>query len=208
MVNSNVRAGDSTLYTIVGGLREGESARIRGLSSFGTGWFYIELDNGRSGFIHPNIVRAEGDLSNLARINPPPLPPTPIPVPTAVPAPTSGPDLRIVNVQVSPHPATCNVAYSLEVTVINDGNGASAGFAIEVRDSRHDGQGAVTTIIGGAPLAAGEQRTFGGNLTQSQYYDELHHVNTTVDVRNEVAETNEGNNIHATAPYSLLRGSC
>lgn len=214
LVNSNVRAGDSILYTIVGGLREGESARIKGLSSFGTGWFYIELDTGRSGFIHPNIVRVEGDLSNLARINPPPLPPTPIPIPTAVPVqqpqqPTSGPNLNIRHVQISPHPATCNQAYSIEVTVINNGNAAAAsGHAIEVRDTRHDGLGLVASIIGGTPLAAGEQRTYGGSLMQNQYYEELHHINVFVDVRNEVAETNENDNHYAAAPYILGRGSC
>ena len=125
LVNSNVRAGDSTLYHIVGGLREGDSASIRGISSFGTGWFYIELDTGRSGFIHPNIVQAEGDLSNLRRINPPPVPPTPIPQPTAIPvaAPAStGANLRIIHVQIRPHPAVCNEAYEAQVTVINDGS--------------------------------------------------------------------------------------
>ena len=90
LVNSNVRAGDSTLYGIIGALMEGETASIKGISSFGTGWFYSELDNGRSGFIHPNIVRPEGDLTALARINPPPLPPTPIPPPTAVPVASTG----------------------------------------------------------------------------------------------------------------------
>ena len=209
LVNSNVRAGDSTLYAVVGGLREGESAKIRGISSFGTGWYYIELDSGRSGFIHPNIVRPEGDLSALARINPPPLPPTAIPQPTAIPAPTSGPNLRITHVQISPHPAICNEAYSIEVTVTNDGNAAAAaGNAIEVRDSRSDGAGRVTTIIGGSPLAVGETRTYGGALTQNQYFDELHHINVRVDARNEVAETNENDNLYATAPYILQRGSC
>ncbi len=212
LVNSNVRAGDSTFYTIVGGLREGETAKIKGISSFGTGWFYIELDSGRSGFIHPNIVRPEGDLSALARINPPPLPPTPIPLPTAVPAPaqpSTGANLRITHVQINPHPATCNQAYSVEVTVINDGNApATRGNAIEVRDSRPDGSGLVTTVIGGSPMAAGETRTYAGHLTQNQYYNELHHINVVVDSRNEVGETNEGDNIYATAPYILQRGNC
>ncbi len=215
LVNSNVRAGDSILYSIVGGLPEGESAMIKGLSSFGTGWYYIEMATGRSGFIHPNIVRVEGDLSDLARINPPPLPPTPIPIPTAVPVqqpqqpqqPTTGPNLNITHVQVVPHPAKCNQPYSIEVTVINNGTApAASGHAIEVRDTRFDGQGLVSSIIGGTPLAAGETRTYGGHLTTSLYVNELHHINVIVDVRNEVAETNESDNHYATAPYIL--GAC
>ncbi len=209
LVNSNVRAGDSTGYVIVGGLKEGETAAIKGISSFGTGWFYIELSTGRRGFIHPNLVSPQGDLSSLARINPPPLPPTPIPPPTAVPAPTSGPNLRIVNSQIRPHPPLCNQAYEIQVTVINDGNAATqTGGVVEVRDSRHDGAGLITTFIGLSQLAPGEQRTFGGKLTQAQYYRELHHINMIVDARNEIAETNEGDNRHAAAPYILDKASC
>lgn len=212
LVNSNVRAGDSTFYVIVGGLREGETAKIKGISSFGTGWYYVELANGRSGFIHPNIVRPEGDLSALARINPPPLPPTPIPQPTAVPPPvqpSTGANLRITHVQISPHPAICNQAYEIQATVTNDGNAPStSGFAIEVRDSRPDGSGLVTIVIGGSPLAAGETRTYAGHLQTGVYVDELHNINVVVDARNEVGETNEGDNLYATAPYFLQKGNC
>ena len=205
---SNVRSGDSTSYSVVGGLREGDSARLRGISSFGTGWYYIELASGRRGFIHPNLVRTEGDVSSLARINPPPLPPTPIPPPTAVPAPTTGPNLRIVNVYMNPHPAKCNEAYEIQPTVRNEGNAASGPFAIRVQDSRHDGAGLLEVTIGGSALAAGEQRTFGGHLTQASYYNELHHVNVYVDSRNEVSELNEGDNHYAVAPYMLDRHNC
>ena len=56
LVNSNVRAGDSTSYVVVGGLKEGQTAQLKGISSFGTGWYFIELNTGRRGFIHPNLV--------------------------------------------------------------------------------------------------------------------------------------------------------
>ena len=56
LVNSNVRSGDSTDYQIVGFLLEGETADIRGVSSRGSRWFFIQLANGISGFIHPGIV--------------------------------------------------------------------------------------------------------------------------------------------------------
>lgn len=211
LVNSNVRAGDSTFYRVIGHLLEGDSALIKGVSSYGTGWYYIELANGRNGFIYPHIVDAKGDLGNLPRINPPPLPPTPIPVPTAVPAPTSGANLKIIHIQVSPHPPTCNKAYALEVTAQNDGSAAvTSGFAIEVRDSRHDGQGMTTIIIGGSPLAPGEQRTYKGNLTTGLYVGELHHVAAAIDVRGEVAESNENDNYYRNDKenYILQRGSC
>ena len=64
------------------------------------------------------------------------------------------------------------------------------------------------TRIGFTPLAAGQSATFTGHLTQNQYYDETHNINLTVDAGNEVAETNENDNLHATAPYILVRGDC
>ena len=212
LVNSNVRSGDSTLYVIIGSLLEGESAKIKGISSFGTGWFYIELDNGRSGFIHPSIVRPEGDLSRLPRINPPPLPPTPIPQPTAIPAPaqqSTGANLIMRDVVINPHPAICNQAYSITVTVQNNGNGAStSGGYVQVKDSKPNGDGATRTNIGYGALAAGQSQTVTGHLTQASYYNELHNINLRVDAGNEVTETNENDNLHATAPYMLQRGDC
>ena len=211
-VNSNVRSGDNTLYPVIGHLLEGDSAKIRGISSFNTGWYYIELANGRSGFIFPGIVRTEGDLGNLPRINPPPLPPTPIPLPTAIPVvvqPQTGANLRFESVNTSPHPAKCNEAYRIDVTVRNDGNGGStSGGLIEVRDSLPDGRGRVTTQIAFGPLGAGQAQALFGHLTQSQYHGELHHINLILDVNNQIAETNENDNRSATAPYILDKAKC
>lgn len=212
LVNSNVRAGDSTQYTIVGGLREGDSALIKGLSSYNTGWFYIELPSGRRGFIHPNIVRAEGDLRNLARINPPPLPPTPIPIPTAVPAPqqpSTGANLVMRDIVINPHPATCKVGYSIMVTVANVGNGAATnGGLIEVVDSTPGHPQRETTRIAYGPLAAGASQRVNGYLTPTIHYEVMHNITMRLDYTNAIAETNENDNIHATAPYILKRGSC
>lgn len=209
LVNANVRAGDSILYNIVGGLREGESALIKGLSSYNTGWFYIEMDNGRSGFIHPNIVSAQGDLSALARINPPPLPPTPIPIPTAVPAPTTGANLQMRDVIINPHPAVCRVGYSITVTVFNSGNGAAnSGGEVQVTDLVPGQPQRERTVIAFGPLAAGAAQTVNGFLTPTVHYEATHNINLRLDHRNQVSETNENDNLHAVAPYVLQRGDC
>ena len=50
---ANVRSGDSTAYPLIGVLLEGDTAPIKGVSSWNTGWWYIELPTGRSGFIAP-----------------------------------------------------------------------------------------------------------------------------------------------------------
>ena len=216
---SNVRAGDSTQHHIAGFLATGQEARILGISSRGTGWYYIELANGRTGFIHPGIVSAEGDLSNLKRIQPPPAPlPTPVPiVPTAAPvaqpqpAPaSSNADLVMENVRINPHPAVCGQAYRITVTVRNVGSAATtSGGIIRVTDSRADGAQPTSTEIGFGALAAGAaQEGVFGHLTTSTYYNELHHINLRLDANNQVPESNENNNLHAAAPYILARGNC
>jgi uncharacterized protein YraI len=94
----NVRRGDSTVYPIVGTLAAGESARIVGLSSRGTGWYRIALSNGVIGWVAPEVVLVTGSTSTLPRINPPPSPtPTDTPIPistvegTGVPPPGEPP---------------------------------------------------------------------------------------------------------------------
>ena len=219
IVDSNVRAGDSTQYQRVGFMLTGETAKILGVSSRNTGWYFIEMASGRTGFIHPGIVRAEGDLSNLDRIAPPPPPPpTPVPIiPTAVPAPAAQPapassnaDLVMENVDIKPHPAVCGQAYTIEVTVRNAGSAATtSGGTIRVTDSRHDGaQPTSTNIDFGALAAGGTQRLTQGRLTTSTYYNEVHHINLYLDANNQVPESNENNNHHAVAPYILQRGDC
>lgn len=100
---SNVRAGDSTSYPIVGKLQAGESAPILGVSPRRAGWYYIELSDGARGFISPDIVITEGDLTNLAKINPASLSASATPRPaTAVPtqpAPTADPTQPQANTQ-------------------------------------------------------------------------------------------------------------
>ena len=172
------------------------------------------MANGRSGFIHPNIVRTEGELTNLPRINPPPLPPTAIPIPTSPPPPppTSAANLVIAStshVVINPHPATCNETYRINVTVTNNGSQATnSGFLVEVKDSRHDGLGPAITHIGFGALGPGASQTAWGEITQVQYYDELHHINLRIDSNNQVPESNENDNRHAAAPYILQRGRC
>lgn len=87
-VNANVRQGDSTAYPIVGSLPNGSTAPIIGISTTGSGWYYIQLSNGVRGFISPTTVTAIGNTVGVPPVAPPPPPPTA--TPTTVP-PTSTP---------------------------------------------------------------------------------------------------------------------
>ena len=81
LTNSNVRTGDSTAYSRVGILREGRRAKLLGVSTRSTGWFYIEMSGGHRGFIAPFLVKTEGNVNRLRRFAPPALPPTSVPAP-------------------------------------------------------------------------------------------------------------------------------
>ncbi len=214
-VNANVRRGDSTAYGVVGFLLDGESALIKGISSRGTGWYYIELANGRNGFIYPFIVNTEGDLGDLPRINPPPPPPpTPVPVPTAVPAPAQPPppqsnvDLVIAHIQIHPHGVKCGQTYEIQATVRNVGGGnAPSGGVILVRDSGQNGTaGPQTTQIAFGALNAGATQVVVGHLTPTVHVETVHHITLHIDHDNRIVEINENNNVSATAPYHLGSG--
>lgn len=210
---ANVRSGDSTAYPLVGVLLEGNTAPIKGVSSWNTGWWFIELPSGRSGFIAPFIVTAEGDTSDVPAIQPPPLPPTPIPTaipqPTAPPAPATGPNLIIDGSPViSPHPATCNQPYTISVRVKNVGTARSGGGLVEIVDSRHDGAGREITYTPFRELDPGQSSVSQATITPKVHHSELHHINFHVDYDNRVAEMNENDNRSAAAPYILLKGTC
>ncbi len=81
---ANVRRGDGMNYEVIGMLRSGDSARIVGISGTGSGWYQIELDNGRRGWIAPGVVTVTGRLDRVPSVMPPPSP-----TPSATPTPES-----------------------------------------------------------------------------------------------------------------------
>ena len=206
LTDSNVRSGDSTAHHRVGFLLTGQSAKIIGISSRNTGWFYIEMENGHTGFIFPGIVSTSGDISNLERITPPPPPPPP---PTAVPvvvqpaapapAPAGNANIGLENVVISPHPLVCQQTATIVLTVKNNGADSPGGM-IQVRDTRQgSNELGGQTSIGFPPLKRGESIRIGaGKLTVSTYYNEMHNINFYIDNRL----------VHAAAAYPLQKGNC
>lgn len=210
LVDANVRIGDSTQYDRIGFLFSGESAPIIGISSFNTNWYYIQLPSGRRGFIAPSVVRSEGDLSSLPRINPPP-PPTPIP--TNTPVPTATPDttanLQVSQVVIDPNPPQCNETYTLYVTVKNTGTGASTSDgSISISDARTADGSIIESTLGVFPVLDPDG-TFEGVIpvTVNAYFGEDHTLTIRVDSTNAVPETNEADNTF-TIVYSLEQADC
>ncbi len=87
----HVRAGDGTNYPIVGGLSNGESARVQGRSSTGNGWLAIVKEDGTRGWIAPFVVITLGNTRDAPVMVPPPSPmPSDTPTPASSPAAGAG----------------------------------------------------------------------------------------------------------------------
>jgi len=210
LTDSNVRQGDDVSYPVVGSLLAGETIPVIGISSYGSGWFYVELPNGRRGFIAPSVVRAEGDVYSTQRINPPR---TPTPVPTATPiftaTPTSAANLHFVRLDLSPSSPQCGESFRVVIGIENNGTTATTSSgSISVQDI-HLGTNSVTeTTVGGFPvLQPGEVFTAEIPITVGTFFDEEHDIRVTIDSGQQVPELNEGDNV-ATRRYTLEKGSC
>lgn len=205
--SANVRRGDSTAYGTVGSLLTGVSAPILGISSTGTGWYYIQLPDGKKGFISPSTVRVEGSVVGLPIINPPPVPATPTPTPTATPATSA--DLIPNGISTTPTPPVCLTAFNVFINVINNGSGpTTSNTNVQVID-RHVASGTVTTSNIGVvpPLAAGQNFLIVIPLNVGTYYLEEHELIATVNYDGLTLETNRGNNT-ISSRYTLAQGGC
>lgn len=204
LTDSNVRRGDSTAYEVIGALLTGESAPILGVSNSGSGWYYIQLNNGRRGFISPGIVRAEGNLANLGTIAPPFTP-----TPPATNTPTTVTNLAINGAALQPATPVCASAFNVAVDILNNGSQSTGtSFTVTVTD-RHPGSGSTTNTNSATIPALGPGQNFLVliPLTVSVFYSEEHQVIVRVDSNNQVPEPNEGDNTR-TLTYTLSKGSC
>ena len=204
VTNANVRSGDGLNYPIITALRVGETAPITGISTTGSGWYQIQLPNGRAAWISPTVVRTTGDLRNLPRIAPPPPP-----MPTATPTPVTQANLVVQSISLSPDPPRCNQTFSITARIANVGSGnATSGGSVSVQDV-HVGTGSVTgSTIGTFPVL-GPGQTFDAvmRLTVDTFFNETHRLTVAVDSASQLPETNEGDNA-AVREYTLDRAGC
>lgn len=200
----NVRSGDSVQYGRIGSMLAGEQARIIGISSTGSGWYYVELAGGRRGFVAPSVVRVEGNASNLSRFNPPPVPVTPTPTPL----PAQG-DLFVNGLRIEPASPTCATEFAVFTNITNTEGVPLKSDANVTISTRHITTGLVTSSItvNIPPLAPGQNWVVSTKFTVSVYYSEEHEIIVTADSDNRNIETNENNN-RLTQRYTLQQGGC
>lgn len=204
-LDSNVRSGDSTAYPVVGSLPSGFTAPVLGIANTGSGWYYIELSNGRRGFISPTVVEVNGNLANIQRIAPPPPPATP--TPTQLPA--TG-DVIANGVGLAPSEPRCNEAFEVQVNITNAGSAQfGSGGTVQVR-AQHVASGNITaTGFGTFPaLTPGANHVVVIPLIVNQFGGEDYRILVTADVNNNIIETNEGNNSFTSTQFRLRRAAC
>lgn len=209
----NLRAGDATVYNILASLPTGTTARILGISNQGSGWFQVQLDDGRIGWVAPSIIQTSGDLTGLPRIQPPPRPTnTPTPLPTAIPAtavPVSQANLVAGIVVFDPAQPTCGQTFTVGFDVANLGSEPTVlQGSISLVDQRAADGSQQGNTVGGFPILQPGQ-TFRVNmpLTISTWYNEQHNITLVIDPGNQIPETVEGDNTR-TVSYTLQKGSC
>jgi hypothetical protein len=203
-VDANIRGGDSVDYDVIGALLTGETAPVVGLSSTGSGWYVIELPNGRRGWISPTVVNLSGDIRDVPRIAPP-APPTPTPVP-ATATPVTNVNLVAGIVRLDPPQPTCNQTFNIFIDIANFGSTASPGGSINVID--FVGGNSTSTVGSFPPIQPGQTINVGPiPLTVSFNLQEEHTLRLIIDPNNQIAETNENDNTQEVR-YILQPGRC
>jgi hypothetical protein len=207
--NANVRAGDSTAYEVVGSLSEGTTVPIVGLSSFGSGWYYIELPNGRRGWVAPSVVTVFGDLTNVPRVAPPPPPATATPTPP--PTPVSAINLVAGNFRFDPTSPRCNETFNIFIDVANFGTQTFFGSSaiISVQDFRRADSSFQTSTTALIPTINPNQTINVGPIPikVATFHSEEHRLVMTIDSSNLVIETTEADNTKE-AIYFLNKAGC
>ncbi len=183
VTSGNVREGDNTSYNIVGSLVVNQRVPVVGRSNTGSGWFYIELPNGRRGWVAPSVVQVSGDLSGLPRVNPPF---TPTPPATATP---TLPDAVIANVRFD-RDITEGEAFNVIVTVRNDTGVFLPRVSVACNFTPMDEF--FSTFVEGVGGFSQVDVSMVARLDEGGGDDVT--ANCAVDVNNLVAEVNENNN--------------
>ena len=185
-LTSNVRSGDGIGFPVVGYLVRGTSAPILGISSSGSGWYYIQLADGSKGWISPSVGVISGDISNIPTITAPP------PV-----AATSVSGLLLNGIVLNPAVPVCGSAFKVSVNVNNPGNSTTAAGTVSVQDVDLTTKTVTTTGTADLPaLASGANYVVVVPLTVMTYYNQQHQVQVTVAAS------------HIAATYTLAQGQC
>ncbi len=187
LTNANVRAGDSTSYAVVGSLTAGDVVPIIGLSSTGSGWYYIQLSNGQRGFVAPSVVQVSGNVAGLPRIAPPA---TPTPPATATP---NLPDIAFIGLRYDRATIKQGEAFNVIASLRNDG-GATNGSTVILCTLIPSAGSRVELVINVDGIAPGQTREFSGTTQLNSGGGGTVTVQCAFDVNRLIQELRTDNN--------------
>lgn len=201
---ANVRGGPGTEFGISGSLAQNTQEDLLAINPAGD-WYKITYYNGEA-WIFASLVEVSGNTAGLPVDQGPPTPIpvtntfTPVPAtntPVATNTPATAPNLIPESASTDPHPLVCNVSSAVTVTIANTGNASSGeGGLVLVEAVRvSDNQVIATTETIFTPIAAGDNQTVVAYITVSSYIGEEQIIRVTVDSTNQVAESNEDDNV-------------
>ena len=194
-VDANIRSGPGTVYSVVGALPLGRTAKVAGHNDANS-WWYIEFAGGLGGhaWIAGSVVTASC-LPPVVQVVA--APPTPLPTATEeiTPTPPEGtPDLVAFAWQWTPIPGKKDQPLSIMVSVTNDGTAPAGQFTV-VWLSNQDRPGCSWTVSG---LAVGERKnlecTFTYTTAQYPAASNTFWISFIVDPDNDVVELSDSNN--------------
>lgn len=178
----NVRSGPGLDFTILGQLRQGETARVIGALADNS-WVIIDY-RGQQGWLATYLLDVSGDLNSVPLITPPPTP-TPLP-PTATPTRSPEPDLVIDAAIVIPSPIVPGQPFNVAVTVRNAGLSVTGTFVVSANLPPNNIL--VTAIVPGLAPNQSFVANMQGILTNTGYYS----ATIIIDSNNQVFEGANG----------------
>jgi hypothetical protein len=205
--NTNCRTGPSAAYDLVGALLIGESAKVVGKNTSTNYWIIENPDGNGFCWLWGRYASVTGNTDILPEMTPPPEPTATL-VPTTV-VPVSQANLVGGIVILDPASPTCSQTFTVGLDVTNQGPAqTTTSGTVSLVDARvADGHPQATTVGGFPSLMPGQTYRVNMPLTISTWYNETHRITLTIDLGDQIPESNESDNVRG-VEYTLQRGSC
>ena len=208
----NVRSGPGLVFNPpIGILTAGQTADVLARNPAGD-WLKVRYLDGE-GWVFAQLVTLNGDAATLPVDSGPPAP-TQAVAPQALPAPATNTPQTTANlaggvITLNPSQPVCAQTFVVSLDVANLGAmpTAASGTVALVNTRAADGSIQQETTGGFPILQPGETFRVDMPLTVSTFYDEPHRLTLTIDPGNQIAETQDGDNV-VTVEYVLLKGAC
>ena len=190
-VSVNIRSGDSTDYPILGTLSSGDSAPLLGLSSTGSGWFYVQLPDGMPGYVSFDLVTVTGDVSALQSFDPPVLL-------------ADSYNLRIVGFSITTPDGQplCHARTPVTLAIENASDAVALTMTVAIVQVAPDGKTFSDFYKVVPQIEARSIYEVSTDMALNAYADGSYTLRAVVDINNDIGESDESDNI-AEIPFTV-----